>query len=80
MKKIFYLLPFALLFILPSCKKCKDCSCSQVVSQTGIPDFNQDVQLNDVCDEDLEEIEGSITFSQSVGGVTQTVEQTCDCK
>tara|TARA_B100000963_G_scaffold197300_1_gene171695 strand:+ start:176 stop:418 length:243 start_codon:yes stop_codon:yes gene_type:complete len=80
MKKIFYLLPFTLLFILPSCKKCKDCSCSQVVSQTGVPDFNQDVQLNDVCDEDLEEIEGSITFNQSVGGVTQTVEQTCDCK
>jgi len=51
-----------------------------VVSQTGVPDFNQDVQLNDVCDEDLEEIEGSITFNQSVGGVTQTVEQTCDCK
>lgn len=63
-----------------SVKKCKDCSCSQLVSQTGISAFNQDVQLNDICDEYLEEIEDSITFTQSVGGITQTVEQTCECK
>ena len=55
MKKIFYLLPIIFLFIFSSCQKCKDCSCSQVISQSGMPDVTQDVQFNDVCDEDLDE-------------------------
>ncbi|MGB2138420.1 MAG: hypothetical protein ACPHVP_06060, partial [Flavobacteriales bacterium] len=62
------------------CQKCKDCSCSQVISQSGMPDVTQDVQFNDVCDEDLDEIEGTITYTQSVGDISQSVEQSCDCK
>ena len=80
MKKIFYLLPIIFLFIFSSCQKCKDCSCSQVISQSGMPDVTQDVQFNDVCDEDLDEIEGTISYTQSVGNISQSVEQSCDCK
>ena len=80
MKKITLLLTlFLCLFVFSSCKKCKDCSCSQVVSQTGMPDINQTVEITDVCDEDLEEIEGTTTITQVVDGFTQNIEQTCDC-
>jgi hypothetical protein len=80
MKKITLLLPlFLCLLVFSSCKKCKDCSCSQVVSQTGMPDINQTVEITDVCDEDLEEIEGTTTITQVVDGFTQNIEQTCDC-
>lgn len=68
------------LSIFTSCKKCKDCSCSQVITQTGSPDVNQDVEFTDVCDEDLDDIEGRTTVTQNVAGVTQTIEQTCECK
>jgi hypothetical protein len=81
MQQLRFLLPLALcLFIFSSCQKCKDCSCSQIVSQTGMPDVNQNIEINDVCDEDLEDIEGTITFTQTEGGVEQSVEQSCDCK
>ena len=80
MKKIFYLLPILFLFIFSSCQKCKDCSCSQVISQSGMPDVTQDVDFNNICDDDLEEIEGTITYTQSVAGISQTVEQSCECK
>ena len=43
-------------------------------------DVTQDIQINDVCDEDLDEIEGTITFTQNVGDISQSVEQSCDCK
>ncbi|MBL6657644.1 MAG: hypothetical protein ISP73_03455 [Flavobacteriales bacterium] len=80
MKKITFLLPlFICFFVFSSCKKCKDCSCSQVVSQTGMPDVNQTIEINDVFDEDLEEIEGATTITQVVDGFTQNIEQTCDC-
>ena len=78
--KIFYLLFISFLFIFSSCQKCKDCSCSQVISQSGMQDVTQDIQINDVCDEDLDEIEGTITFTQNVGDISQSVEQSCDCK
>lgn len=81
MKKIKFVLPLILSLILfASCKKCKDCSCSQVISQTDMPDVTQQVQFNDVCDEELDDMEGTITFTQSVGGISQSVEQSCDCK
>ena len=63
-----------------SCQKCKDCSCPQIISQTGMPDVTQVVEINDVCDQELNDIEGTITFTQSVGGVSQSVEQTCECQ
>ena len=44
-----------------------------------MPDANQTVEMENVCDEDLEEIEGTITYTQNVGGINQTVVQTCDC-
>jgi hypothetical protein len=56
-----------------------DCSCTQLVSQTGTPDINQTVEFNDVCDEELDELEGNTTITQNVGGITQTIEQSCDC-
>lgn len=69
------------LFVFSSCKKCKDCTCSQIVSQTGVPDVNQTIELEEVCDEDLDEIDGkTITINQTVGGFDQSIEQTCDCK
>ena len=80
MKKILFLLPVLFLCIFSSCKKGKDCSCSQVISQTGMPDVTQDVDFNNICDDDLEEIEGTITYTQSVAGISQTVEQSCECK
>ena len=81
MRKIIFLLPVLLcLLVFSSCKKCKDCTCTQVISQTGEPDVNQTVEFDKVCDDDLDEIEGTTTYSQSVGGFTQSVEQTCDCK
>ena len=54
MKKILFLLPVLFLCIFSSCKKCKDCNCSQVISQTGMPDVTQDVDFNNICDDDLE--------------------------
>ena len=80
MKNIFFLLSVLFLCVFSSCKKCKDCSCSQIITQTDSPDVTQDVEFIDVCDEDLEEIEGTITYTQNVGGFSQTVEQSCDCK
>jgi len=65
--------------LFSSCKKCKDCTCQQTISQTGMPDVNQTVEMEGVCDEDLEEIEGTTTVTQTVGGMNQTVVQTCEC-
>ena len=67
MKNLFYLLSiFMCLFVFSSCKKCKDCTCSQIVSQTGVPDVNQTIELEEVCDEDLDEIDGkTITINQT---------------
>lgn len=80
MKKITLLLPiFLCLFVFSSCKKCKDCTCSQVITQTGVPDVTQTVEITDVCDDELDEVEGTTTLTQVVGGVTQNIEQTCDC-
>ncbi|MDG1916333.1 MAG: hypothetical protein P8I29_00795 [Flavobacteriales bacterium] len=45
-----------------------------------MPDVTQDVDFNNICDDDLEEIEGTITYTQSVAGISQTVEQSCECK
>ena len=49
MKNLFYLLPVLFLLVFSSCKKCKDCSCSQIISQTGMPDVTQEVEFNDVA-------------------------------
>ena len=82
MKNLFYLLSiFMCLFVFFFFLKCKDCTCSQIVSQTGVPDVNQTIELEEVCDEDLDEIDGkTITINQTVGGFDQSIEQTCDCK
>ena len=80
LKKIIFPL-FVLIFIglFSACKKCKDCTCQQTISQTGMPDVNQTVQLEKVCGEDLEETEGTTTVTQNVGGINQTVTQSCKC-
>tara|TARA_Y100000385_G_C12853931_1_gene534358 strand:- start:285 stop:536 length:252 start_codon:yes stop_codon:yes gene_type:complete len=80
LKKIIFPL-FVLIFIglFSACKKCKDCTCQQTISQTGMPDVNQTVQLEKVCGEDLEETEGTTTVTQNVGGINQTVTQSCEC-
>ena len=81
MRKLMYLLPLTLgLFVFSSCGKCKDCSCTQTISQTGVDDFTQSVEFTDVCDEDLDAIEGTTTFTQGVPGFEQTVVQSCECK
>ena len=36
--------------------------------------------LGDSCDEDLDNMEGTISFTQNIGGFEQSVEQTCTCK
>ena len=56
-----------------------DCSCTQIVSQTGMPDVNQTIEFDNVCDEELDDIEGTTTITQTVGDIVQTIEQTCDC-
>ena len=78
-KIIFPFLVVLFLGLVSSCKKCKDCTCQQTVSQTGMPDINQTVEMNNVCDEDLDEIEGTTTVTQAVGGINQTIVQTCEC-
>ena len=35
---------------------------------------------NDVCDEELEDIEGTTSLTQTVDGFEQSVETTCECK
>ena len=82
MKKILILLSVLFLCVFYSCEKCKDCSCSQIITQTGAPDVTQNVEFNDVfCDQELEEIEGTRTYIvENEGGFSQTVEESCDCK
>ena len=80
MKKILNLLPLALaIFFFSSCNKCKDCSCTQTITEDG-QTFTQSVEYTDVCDEDLDNVQGTISFTQNVGGMEQSVEQTCECK
>ena len=80
MKNLFYFLPIALgLFIISSCSKFKDCSCTQTITQDGMTS-TQSFESTDVCDEDLENLEGTINFTQNIGGFEQSVEQTCTCK
>ena len=52
---------------------------NSTISQTGMPDMNQTVEMEGVCDEDLEEIEGTTTVTQNVGGINQTEHQS-DCR
>ena len=79
MKKVFFIPAFVALFAFSSCQKCKECSCSQTVTQTGMADFQQTVELGELCGEDLEAVEGTTTFTQSVMGIEQSIEQTCTC-
>lgn len=80
MKNLFYFLPMAIgLFIISSCSKCKDCSCTQTITQDGMTS-TQSFESTDVCDEDLENLEGTMSFTQNIGGFEQSVEQTCTCK
>ncbi len=80
MKNLFYHLPMAIgLFIISSCSKCKDCSCTQTITQAGMTS-TQSFESTDVCDEDLENLEGTMSFTQNIGGFEQSVEQTCTCK
>lgn len=80
MKNLFYFLPMAVgLFIISSCSKCKDCSCTQTITQDGMTS-TQSFESTDVCDEDLENLEGTMSFTQNIGGLEQSVEQTCTCK
>ena len=80
MKNFIYILPLIFCFsTLTSCKKCLDCTCTQIVSQTGMSDVNQTVEFNNICDEELDDIEGTTTITQTVGGIVQTIELTCDC-
>ena len=79
-EKILNLLPLALaIFFFLSCNKCKDCSCTQTITEDG-QTFTQSVEYTDVCDEDLDNVQGTISFTQNVGGMEQSVEQTCECK
>ena len=80
MKRLTYLhIFFICSFILYSCQKCKDCSCTQVASQSGMPDVTQTFEITDVCGEELEAMEQTTVITQTVGGITQEIEQTCDC-
>jgi len=83
MRKLMYLFSLALgLFVFPSCNyiklNCKDCSCKQTISQTGVDDIIKYVEISSVCDQDLE---GTTTFTQpSIDGSEQTVVQSCECR
>lgn len=80
MKTLFSFLPMSIgLFIISSCSKCKDCTCTQTITQGGMTS-TQSFESTDVCDEDLDNMEGTISFTQNIGGFEQSVEQTCTCK
>jgi hypothetical protein len=80
MKRSTYLLTFLLCsFILYSCQKCKDCRCTQIVVKTGKPNIEQTFELKGVCGDYLKEMEGYGTLHETVDGITQTIEQVCDC-
>ena len=81
MKKLAIILPaiFCVTF-MSSCQKCQDCTCSQTISETGMPDVNQTITIEDVCDDDLDNVQGTTSYTQTgVGGGTANVTQTCDC-
>ena len=42
-------------------------------------DVTQTFEITDVCGEDLEAMEQTTLITQTVGGITQEIEQTCDC-
>ena len=44
-----------------------------------MPDVTQTFEITDVCGEDLEAMEQSTVINQTVVGITQEIEQTCDC-
>ena len=44
-----------------------------------MPDVTQTFEITDVCGEDLEAMEQTTVINQTVGGITQEIEQTCDC-
>ena len=81
MKKLAIILPSILcVTLISSCQKCQDCTCSQTISQTGFPDVNQTITIEDVCDEDIDDVQGTTSYSQTgVGGGMANVTQTCDC-
>ena len=70
---------FLVFTMFSACKKCKDCTCSQVISQTGMSDATSQFTQNDVCDEELDEIEGTTSLTETVDGMEESVETTCEC-
>lgn len=81
MKKLGIILPaiFCVTF-MSSCQKCQDCTCSQTISETGMPDVNQSITIEGVCDDEIDNVRGTTNYTQlSVTGGTASVTQNCDC-
>ena len=72
MKKLMILAVAFLAIGATSCKKCKDCTYIQ--TGTGIPTTTVDV--GELCDDDLEEVDGK-TLSTNVGGISVTQKYEC---
>ena len=81
MKKLGIILPaiFCVTF-MSSCQKCRDCTCSQTISETGMPDVSQSITIEGVCDDEIDNVQGTTNYTQlSVTGGTASVTQNCDC-
>ena len=81
MKKLAIILPAIFcISLMSSCQKCQDCTCSQTISETGFPDVTQTITIQDVCDEDIDDVQGTTSYTQTgAGGGMASVTQTCDC-
>ena len=67
------------LAFLGSCNKCKNCECTSVTSQTGMPDLTQEFSVES-CDRDEQsELQGTNTVSQGMPGFEQQITTTCSC-
>ena len=66
--------------LLGSCNKCKNCECTSVTSQTGIPDLTQGFSVESCDKEEQNELQGTNTVSQGMPGFEQQIITTCSCE
>ena len=66
--------------LLGSCNKCKNCECTSVTSQTGMPDLTQSYSVESCDKEEQNELQGTNTVSQGMPGFEQQISTTCGCE
>ena len=66
--------------LLGSCNKCKNCECTSVTSQTGMPVLTQSYSVESCDKEEQNELQGTNTVSQGMPGFEQQITTTCSCE